>query len=88
MPAPWVEAEQADVERRAALYREQQQHRIAFQTWLWRLRKGSVSARATLMVNWDPVIRALQEQAIPTVEPELDPYYDPLQQREQVNVGT
>jgi hypothetical protein len=85
---PWIEAEAADSEARAALYRENQLKRVRFQTWLWQIRKGSVAARATLMRNWDPVIRALQEQAMPTVEPELDPYYDPLQQREQVNVGT
>jgi hypothetical protein len=85
---PLQEQEAADSERRAALYRENMVKRIHFQTWLWQIRKGSVAARATLMNNWDAVIRALQEQQMPTVAPELDPYYDPLQQREQVNVGT
>ena len=83
-----AEQEAADSEQRAKLYREQQQKRVQFQTWLFGLRRPDPVAWQKFHARWEPLILWLAERQEPTVEPELDPYYDPLQQREQVNVGT
>jgi hypothetical protein len=77
-------AEQA----RAALWREQAQRRAAFQSALWASLAAPPASYARVRANWDPLVAWLAEREMPPVEPDEDPYVDPLGISDTVNVGT
>jgi hypothetical protein len=75
----------AEEEYRAALWRDQQARRVAYQQGLWYALAGSASAHAQLMAAWQPVIDWLAESENP-IDPDDDPV-DPFGMSGTVNVG-
>ena len=81
--------QQADEEARAALWREQGQRRVAFQTELWTVSlAGDPVAAANVRGAWAAIELWLIERDEPEIEPEDDPTFDPLGISDSVNVGT
>jgi hypothetical protein len=78
----------ADEEARAALWREQQRRRVAYQQALWASLAGDPAAAAALRLAWEPILAWQLEREEPDVDPEDDPGFDPLGISDQVNVGT
>lgn len=79
---------QQDEEARAALWRDQQRQRAAFQAQLWASLRGDPAARDQLLAAWAPVIWWLLERQEPSIAPDEDPAVDPLGISDTVNVGT
>jgi hypothetical protein len=75
----------SDDETRAALWREQQQRRVAYQSQLYKSLAGDPAAWSAFHDRWAPLIEWLGERDQPTVSPEEE--FDPLGISEQVNVG-
>jgi len=80
-----AETEAADSERRAQLYREERQRRIAFQAALRHSLAGSHTAWLAFYKRWEPLLLWLAERDEPSVESQLE--LDPLGISDQVNVG-
>jgi len=80
-----AEAEAADAEARAKLYRAERQKRIEYQAALRRSLAGDPTAWRELYEDWEPLLLWLAERNEPGVPPEDE--LDPLGISDQVNVG-
>lgn len=80
-----ADTEAADAERRAQLYREERQRRIAYQAQLRASLAGSHAAWQALYGRWEPLLLWIAEREEPPTDPQLE--LDPLGISDQVNVG-
>lgn len=78
----------SDDEARAALWRDQQRRRVAFQTQLYQQLAGNPAAATALRESWEPIEAWLLERQAPDWLGSQDPDVDPLGLSDQVNVGT
>lgn len=76
-----------DDEQRAALWRDQQRRRVAFQTELWQSLAGDPAATQQLHDDWRAIELWLLERDEPVYDPDDDPFFDPLGISDSVNVG-
>jgi hypothetical protein len=74
-----------DDETRAALWREQQQRRVAFQAKLYAGLAGDPAAHAAFRERWKPLILFLGEREQPAISAQEE--FDPLGISDWVNVG-
>jgi hypothetical protein len=74
-----------DDEQRAALWREQQRHRLAYQAQLWHDLRGDPVAAQKLHEDWLPIEAWLMERQEPELDPEVE--FDPLGISDTVNTG-